>query len=143
MNTTHETDFYTWTQEQAALLRAGRLAELDTTNLIEEIEDMGRGERRELEHRLSLLLAHLLKWRYQPERRGNSWRATIGEQRHRSCRLLRRNPGLKAALPESFVDAYEDARFIAMRETGLDDVIFPLPCPWTFEQVLDDGFWPD
>lgn len=66
MNTTHETDFYTWTQEQAALLRAGRLAELDTTNLIEEIEDMGRGERRELEYRLSLLLAHLLKWLYQP-----------------------------------------------------------------------------
>lgn len=143
MSTTYETDFYTWTQEQAALLRAGRLAELDTINLIEEIEDMGRGERRELENRLSVLLAHLLKWQYQPERRGKSWLATIGEQRLRSRRVLRRNPGLQAALPESFIDAYEDARFIAMRETGLDGVVFPLSCPWTFEQVLDNGFWPE
>ena len=79
----HESDFYRWTHEQAALLRERRLDELDTEHLIEELWDMGASQERELESRLAVLLAHLLEWRFQLERRGKSWWATIKEQRFR------------------------------------------------------------
>ena len=103
MNTAlHDTDFYTWTREQAGLLRAGNFANLDTAHLIEELESMGARERRELETRLSVLLQHLLKWRYQPERRGNSWRSTIRVQRIDAARVLADNPGLQSRMPELF-----------------------------------------
>jgi hypothetical protein len=139
----HDTDFYTWTQEQAALLRQGRLNELDLVNLIEEIEDMGRSEKRELESKLAVLLMHLLKWHYQPERRGASWEGSICEQRIQAKKCLRENPGLKSKLPDAFSEAYDTARFQAMRETGLKRSTFPDICPWSLEQVLDDNFWPD
>lgn len=79
--TAYDTDFYLWTQQQATLLRQGHFSELDTTHLVDEIEDMGRSEKRELENRLIVLLVHLLKWRFQPDRRGNSWSATMKRQR--------------------------------------------------------------
>ena len=140
---THETDFYSWTQEQASLLRQGRLGELDSANLMEEIEDMGRSERRELINRLAVLLAHLLKWQYQPERRSNSWKSTIKEQRRKVARVLRLNPGLKPNMADSLEDAYGDSVLIAARETGLDENAFPAECPWTVPQALDNEFWPD
>ncbi len=140
---THETDFYSWTQEQASLLRQGRLGELDSANLMEEIEDMGRSERRELINRLAVLLAHLLKWQYQPERRSNSWKSTIKEQRRKVARVLRLNPGLKPDMADSLEDAYGDSVLIAARETGLDENAFPAECPWTVPQALDNEFWPD
>jgi Domain of unknown function DUF29 len=108
-------DFYTWTHEQAALLKEGRLDELDIEHLIEELEDIGTSRERELENRLGILLAHLLKWQYQPERRSRSWEATIKEQRRRIERVLRKNPGLKSYLDEAFENAYGDARLIAVR----------------------------
>jgi hypothetical protein len=129
-------DFYTWTHEQAALLKEGRLDELDIEHLIEELEDMGTSRERELENRLGILLAHLLKWQYQPERRSRSWEATIKEQRRRIERVLRKNPGLKSYLDEAFENAYGDARLIAVRETGLEENTFPEDCPWTLEQTL-------
>lgn len=140
---TYETDFYTWTQQQAALLRAGRLAELDVSNLAEELEDMGRSEKRELTHRLAVLLAHLLKWGYQPKRRGKSWRLTVKEQRIQVQRELRQNPGLKALLKDVLADAYEDAQLQAAKETDLDESVFPQTCLWTFEQIIDAGFLPE
>lgn len=142
-STLHEQDFYTWTFEQSQLLREGRFAELDVEYLIDELEDMGGSKQRELEGRLGVLLAHLLKWRYQPERRGNSWEATIEEQRRRIARLLRKNPGLKSCLTEAWQDGYGDARLIAMRETGLHKSVFPEMPLFTLEQTLDPGFWPD
>ncbi|MEI6414856.1 MAG: DUF29 domain-containing protein [Pseudomonadota bacterium] len=140
---THETDFYSWTQEQLTLLKQGRYMEADIEHLIEELESMGASERRELTNRLAVLLAHLLKWQYQPERRGNSWRFTIEEQRRKVARVLRQNPSLKPAIGEHLEDGYGDARLIAARETNLDKNAFPTECPWAVLQVLSDNFWPD
>jgi hypothetical protein len=141
MSSTYQIDFYTWTHEQAMLLREGRLNELDVEHLIEELEDMGATKERELENRLGVLLAHLLKWQYQPERRSNSWVATIKEQRRRIERVLKKNPGIKSYLDEAFQDAYGDARLIAMRETGLPEEVFPRASPFTLDQTLSD-WWP-
>lgn len=88
----YETDFYTWTQQQAALLKSGRFSEADLENIIEEIETMGRSERRALENRLTVLLQHLLKWEYQPSRRGRSWTLTMRQQRLKFVKVLNENP---------------------------------------------------
>jgi len=136
-------DFYGWTQEQAALLKAGRLNDLDIINLIEEVETMGRSEKRALESRLTVLLVHLLKWKYQPNRRGKSWTLTIIGQRIKLLRVIKDNPGLKPQLPELINDAYSLARVNAAKETKLDIEIFDSACPWTFEQLIDDCFYPD
>ena len=136
-------DFHAWALQNAQLLREGRLDDIDIDNIAEELEDMGGSKERELESRLGVLLAHLLKWVYQPERRGNSWQATIEEQRRRIERLLRKNPSLKSKLAECFCDAYGDARLIAVRETGFNKNSFPSDCPFTLAQTLDDAYWPD
>ena len=144
MNTQNYTeDFHAWALQNAQLLREGRLDDIDIDNIAEELEDMGGSKERELESRLGVLLAHLLKWVYQPERRGNSWQATIEEQRRRIERLLRKNPSLHSKLAECFCDAYGDARLIAVRETGFNKNSFPSDCPFTLVQTLDDAYWPD
>lgn len=136
MTAHYDSDFYGWTQEQADLLRSGRLTELDTQNLLEEIEAMGRSERRELESRLQVLFMHLLKWEHQPSHRGKSWQLTIEEQRRKVSRVLSDNPSLKSKLPELMASAYGDAVIGAERETGLERSAFPESCPWTLEQAL-------
>jgi len=141
--TLYETDFYDWTQQQAATLRARNISGLDFEHLIEEVESMGRSERRELECRLELLLMHLLKWQYQPERRGSSWEATVMEQRRKVIRHLRENPSLKGLLADAYEETYGDAVLAAVRETKLPRSTFPAQCPWTFEQAVNDSFWPD
>jgi len=143
MTMNYAQDFYGWTQEQAALLRAGRLSELDVGNLLEEVEAMGRGERKELASRLEVLLTHLLKWRFQPARRGNSWRSTIKEQRKRIADHVAENPSLLASLEEIFAKAYGYAVDAAERETGLDANTFPTECPWTFAETINEDFWPE
>ena len=144
MKDLYNTDFYSWTQKQAELLRAGRLSELDLENILEEIESMGRSDYRALQSRLSVLFMHLLKWQFQPEKRqtGNSWERTIKEQRKQIKRILRSNPGLKHKLPAMLTEAYTDAIEDAHDETGLPVVSFPKECPWTYEQAMDTGFWP-
>ena len=97
----HDSDFYAWSLEQAALLRAGRVAEADLAAIAEEIESMGKTEKRELVSRLTVLLLHLLKWRYQPAGRGNSWRLSIANARDEISDLLDDNPSLKSALDEA------------------------------------------
>ena len=139
----YEQDFYGWTQEQAALLRAGRLTDLDIENLIEEIETMGRSEKRELESRLTVLLLHLLKWKYQEVRRGRSWELTIDEQRLQFRKTLKENPGLKPLLDEIIKDAYKLSVIQASRETKISKCVFPEQCPWSLDQITDDSFYPD
>jgi len=139
----YETDFYGWVQSQAEALRSGNLADIDLDNLIEEVESMGRSEQRELESRLEVLLAHLLKWRFQPSRRGGSWELSIEEQRRRIADHLRKNPSLKTKIPEALESAYRYGIFRAAKETKLHRSVFPTQCPWTFEQVTDPSFWPD
>jgi len=139
----YDTDFYAWANEQAALLRAGRLTEADIENIAEEIESMGRSEKRELVNRLAVLLQHLLKWRFQPGFRGNSWRLTIEEQRFQIADHLRDNPSLKSQLDDVTGSAYRQGRVGAFRETGLDPDMFPEACPFAFDQAMDPDFWPD
>jgi hypothetical protein len=138
----YEADFYGWANEQAALLRDGRLNEADIENIAEEIESMGRSEKRELVSRLAVLLTHLLKWRYQPGGRGSSWRASIVLQRRALERHLSDNPSLKPRLPQALADAYRDAVVIAGDETKLGETGFPQDSPWSFEEVQNPDFWP-
>jgi hypothetical protein len=138
MSDLYDQDFFAWANEQAALLRAGRLPDADIANLAEEIESMGRSERNQLTNRLAVLLAHLLKWKFQPGLRGNSWRLTIREQRRRADRILEQNPSLRPGLSAILVEAYGDALLITERETGLPEDTFPTDCPWTFDQAMQD-----
>jgi hypothetical protein len=143
---TYETDFYRWTQETAEKLRQGRLSEVNMEELIEELEDMGKSQRRALERRLALLLMHLLKWQYQPERRGKSWRQTVKNQRKGVKRVLKVNPSLKSKLVDVIEDAYEEAVGEAALETGKDEDFFPPTFEqtgWSWEQVLDVDWLPD
>ncbi len=141
--TKYDTDFYGWTQEQAELLRAGRLDEIDIEHLLEEVESMGKSEESELESRLEVLFMHLLKWIYEPQLRGKSWVNTIKEQRRKVPRRLQKNPGLKSKLEVITKEAYEDARQSAADETGLPEQTFPKECPWTLEEALNPEFWPE
>ncbi len=141
--TLYETDFYAWANEQAALLRAGKLSAADIENIAEEIESMGRTEKRELIRLLTVLLLHLLKWQFQPVRRGNSWRTTLRVQRLDLTRHLKDNPSLKSQIPGALSDAYTTAVIQAADQTGLAEATFPAECPWSFDQIMDAGFWPD
>jgi hypothetical protein len=119
MSALYERDFYAWANEQVELLRNGKLAAADIANIAEEIESMGRSEKRELVSRLTVLLLHLLKWRFQPERRGVSW-----------------DLSMKPLLPEAMATAYRRARRNAALETDLPESTFPADCPWTFDQAM-------
>jgi Domain of unknown function DUF29 len=142
MSDLYEEDVVLWSERQGELLRrraAGELVNdsaLDWPNIAEEIESMGRAEQDQLTNRLAVLLAHLLKWRFQPDRRGNSWRLTVLEQRRRAGRIVARNPSLRPRLNEILAEAYGDAVLIAGRETELPEETFPSVCPWTFEEVM-------
>jgi len=138
----YDQDFYAWANRQADLLRTGNFAAADMAQIAEEIESMGRSEQRELESRLTILLLHLLKWSYQPDFRGNSWRYSIMEQRRKIERHLRQNPSLRSKLAETLADAYGDAVIEAARETGLALGDFPPLCPWSYAQMMEEGFWP-
>lgn len=142
MGTLYETDFVAWAKEQAALLRSGNLTTLDALNIAEEIESMGRSERNELQSRMAVLLAHLLKWQFQPERRGHSWEATIRLQRSKLQELLGDSPSLKHAFDdEDFLRRiWLHATVIAGEQTMLD---IPKTWIWPLDVVLDNDFWPD
>ncbi|XGV95507.1 MAG: DUF29 domain-containing protein [Leptolyngbya sp. BL-A-14] len=140
--TLYEADFYAWTQEQSTLLRHQQWDQLDTPNLIEEIESLGKQQRQELRNRLSLLLGHLLKWQHQPQYRSRSWLATIRIQRRDTLRLLSENPSLKSSLNNVLLNAYENARDLAMGETDLPELTFPIECPYTLTEIFDEHFYP-
>ncbi len=143
MTAHYERDFYAWTQEQANLIRQGKLSEIDTLHLIDEIESMGRSEKRALKSRLAVLLMHLLKWQYQPAFRGTSWTVTIRNQRWEISELLEDNPSLKPWATDTMLEAYKQARLNAQTETGLSLANFPETCPWLFEQITADEFFPE
>jgi len=141
-STLYDHDFYAWTNEQAGLLRTGKLSEADLEHIAEEIESMGKSEKRELISRLTVLLLHLLKWEFQPMRRGASWRLSIANTRDALTDHLADNPSLQNVLEASVANAYRRARRDAALETGLSENTFPSSCPWTFDQMLDENFWP-
>ena len=139
----YDQDFYAWSSQQAALLRSGNLSQADLENIAEEIDSMGRTEKRELVSRLTVLLLHLLKWQFQPKKRGKSWQLSVDEQRFQATSHLADNPSLKARLPEAIAEAYHVAIIKAARETRLSKSTFPASCPYSFEQMMDDDFWPE
>ena len=139
----YEHDFYGWIQSQVALLQTRQFEQVDLEHLIEDLQIMGARERRELVNRLCVLLMHLLKWQYEPERRGKSWVNTIREQRRMIPKHLKDNPSLKGVFQELWLEAYDDARKEAALETSLPLQLFPNECLWTFEQVIDHEFWPE
>ncbi|WP_250479444.1 MULTISPECIES: DUF29 domain-containing protein [unclassified Caballeronia] len=142
MGTRYEQDVVLWAKEQAALLRSGQLSALDIEHIAQEIEDVGKSEQRELVSRLTVLLAHLLKWQYQPGWRGNSWRRMIAVQRKDVALVLDEAPSLKGKFSDSewFAFVWEKAVVAASNETGLED--FPESCPWSIEQIMDGEFLP-
>ena len=139
----YERDLYGWATEQAALLRAGRIAEADALNIAEELDDVGNEQYDRLESALRLILLHLLKWDHQPERRSRSWWAGITVQRNHVRRLLRKNPGLKAHIKSATADAYEDARVEAAAQTRLDPRKLPAQCRYSWDDIMGRPIeWP-
>lgn len=139
----YEADFYAWTVEQARLLRAGELANVDAANIAEEIESMGRSDRRELQSRLVVLTMHLLKWRFQPSARSRSWSATIEEQRLQIEQVLAESPSLRPSAAGMLPQAYAIAPARAIAETGFADDAFPASCPFTLDDVLSPAYLPE
>lgn len=139
----YEEDFYGWTVEQSRLLRSGEFSAIDVANIAEEIESMGRSDRRELKSRLVVLVAHLLKWGHQPGSRSRSWSATIDEQRLQIEGILAESPSLRPNVAAMLVDAHAIARARAIAETGLADEVFPGACPFTAEELLSRTFLPE
>ncbi|PXX96302.1 DUF29 domain-containing protein [Halomonas sp. LBP4] len=136
MPTHYDQDAYAWALEQAALLRSGKLDQLDIEHLAEEIESMGKSERRALISQLARLLMHLLKWDHQPERRSRSWRLSIQDAQAKVARLLEDNPSLRATMPELMAKAYEDARRAAAIETDMEPDSFPGECLYGFDETM-------
>jgi Domain of unknown function DUF29 len=139
----YEEDFYAWTVEQSRLLRAGELSTIDAANIAEEIESIGRGDRREIKSRLVVLVMHLLKWHHQPAARSRSRSATIDEQRLQIEGVLDESPSLRPMAAAMIPEAYSIARARAIAETGLSDETFPPACPFTPEEVLSQTFLPE
>lgn len=139
----YDVDFFEWTQRTADQLRAGRFAEADIEHVAEELEDTGKRDLRELNSRMEVLLAHLLKWRIQPRKRSRSWRATIVTQRHEIEAVLKDSPSLRRRLASARRGNYERAVARAVAETGLEADAFPPDCPFSIEEILDTRFLPD
>ena len=137
----HDQDFHAWTIQQANLLKAGKLHEIDLDNLIEEIESMGSSERNQLQNRLKVLIGHLLKWQFQPAYRSRSWNATIEEQRLSVIGLIEDNPSLKSILDERIAKAYPQGVLLAVKQTNLDKKTFPPSCPYSTKELFDVGFY--
>lgn len=143
MMTIYHTDFYQWTQQQAELLRQGALSTLDIENLAEEVESMGKRDRRAIGSYLRNVMMHLLKWQYQPQRRGTSWQGSINSGRDEIDVLLNESPSLNAQMSTLITDEYRRARKQASLETGLPLAIFPEQCPFTVEQITGDWWLED
>jgi hypothetical protein len=138
----YDNDFYAWAITNAQLLRQQRFTEIDIENIAEELETLGRSEKRELVNRLAVLLAHLLKWQFQPERRGKSWELTIWEQRRKLTKHLRENPSLRGQLEAAIVDAYDDAIAHLNRRTSLEKNRLPNQCPYTLDEIFNEDSLP-
>lgn len=143
MSPKYEEDVYGWAIHTAELLRNRIMSEVDFDNIVEEIEALGRSEKYELINRLSLIISHLLKWQFQSEKRTRSWDLTIKEQRRMAKTHFKDNPSLKSKLDEILDDAYYIAKLKAERETSLPETTFPDKCPYSFEKIMSEEFYPE
>lgn len=138
----YDRDYFAWIEATLRRLQQQDYSSVDWSNLIEEIADMGRSEKRSLESNLVIVLLHLLKWQYQSERRSRSWAASIAEHRRRIRKQLKESPSLKTFIAEELPESYADSVRQASIETGLPIETFPMDCPYAIAQVLDDEFLP-
>lgn len=132
----YDADYLAWLEQQAAALRTRRWSDVDVGNLAEEIDDLGKSQRRELRSRLKVLLQHLFKIRHQPEKETGSWDAAIRDQRFEITQLLEDSPSLRQMLPEAVERVYPTARRGAAHDTGLALEAFPRDCPFSIEEIL-------
>ena len=139
----YDTDFYAWTQAQAAAIRAGAWGDIDRAHLAEEIEDVGKSERRALVSHLRVLLTHLLKWDHQPMRRSESWLDSMANAQIEAQTILDQSPSLRPELPAFVARAYEQALRLAARQTHLEVTQFPPACPWSPEYLLHPDSVPE
>ncbi|QVL47149.1 MAG: DUF29 domain-containing protein [Thiocapsa sp.] len=138
----YEQDLVAWAFANARLLREGRFESLDVENIAEELEDLGRSEKRALASHLRVLLLHLLKWQAQPARRGPSWRRSIRNARQEIEEIVAESPSLAQRLPEMIEQAYPKALESAIDETGLPSSRFQPRCPYRQDELLSPTFWP-
>lgn len=143
MSATNKTDFNLWIQQTAQLLREHRWQEIDLKLLIEEVEDLGKSERRAITSQLIRLLLHLLKWQYQPQRRSDSWLDSITDARTQIDLAIQDSPSLKSYLSEQLDDSYQKARRQAAKQTGMEISVFPENCPYALELVLNEDWLPE
>ncbi len=135
-------DFHRWLTANVEMIRWGKLSDIDAEHIAEELDAMSKRERREVISRLTVLLAHLLKWEFQPAHRSRSWRNTLTVQRGELSDLLEDSPSLRAELEQYIDRAYARARLLAEDETGLEASAFPKECPYALEEILDPAFLP-
>jgi Domain of unknown function DUF29 len=143
VTTLYDQDFWLWTQAMASALKSGNFSQLDLENLAEEVESLGRSDRRELQSRLTVLLMHLLKWQFQVDLRSGSWKATLREQRRQIRGILNDSPSLRSFVMDSVDECYHNARDDAADETGLTILTFPEACPYAIDEILNIEFLPD
>jgi hypothetical protein len=138
----YEEDETAWLEVMSELIRRGRLDEVDFPNLAEYLADMARRDRREVESRLTVLIAHALKWVHQPDRRSGNWRSTVIEQRQELEGLVSRGV-LRNHAGAVLADVYCKAVERAMAETGLPAGTFPATCPYSLDQLLSPDLFAD
>lgn len=141
--TRYDSDYYLWSERQAALLRQGKLTLLDIENIAEEIESLGKSDRRALMSQVQRLLVHLLKWQFQRPRRSESWRKSIQMARDAMSRIVEDSPSLRDAIAKRLENEFKLARRNASRETKLPESDFPAQCPYSLQQIMDDDFLPE
>ncbi|MCW6049807.1 DUF29 domain-containing protein [Lyngbya sp. CCAP 1446/10] len=139
----YDTDYLRWIETTVEKLRIRDFSNIEWENLIAEIEDMGRSERRSLESNLVVIILHLLKWQFQPDRRSGSWKGSIVEHRRRIRKTLKDSPSLKPYLEEILAECYADAVEQASAKTGLSVDRFPPSCIYSAVQLLDSEFLPE
>lgn len=142
-NPTYLTDFNLWIKHTSQLLREGRWHQIDVANLIEEIENLGKSERRGISSQLTRLLLHLLKWQYQPQRRSDSWLDSITDARTQIQLAIEDSPSLKNYPAEQIEESYQRARRQAAKQTNLTISLFPQQCPYSLELILDEDWFPE
>ena len=139
----YDEDLYAWSRDQADRLRALRPAQFDWENVAEEIESLGKSDRRSVQSDLKIVLLHLIKWKYQPQKRKSGWRSSINEHRDRIERIIEDSPSLAGVPASSLRAEYRKARKQALEDTKLPASDVPETCPFSVEQVLDADYWPN
>lgn len=143
MSEKYLTDFSSWINQTAQLLREHRWHEIDVPNLIEEVEGLGKSERRGITSQLTRLLLHLLKWQYQPQRRSDSWLDSITDARTQIELVIEDSPSLKSYPSEQLEESYHRARRQAAKQTRIEISVFPEKCPYLLELVLTEDWLPE